>query len=161
VSPICTYKGSYEITPLYGPCNKYYLASGTTSDCSYNYVNLRTKYQLGNKMARIRWAVATVAEKGLSTPTNVVAEARLSAKGSCTNRNLAAPSDPSKGLKVGGSSWKWQIVPYPGSDKCDEVNLISQNRITTTAFLEVPKSCATFRYNATDGGRQRFKMIKV
>jgi hypothetical protein len=143
-----------------GPCDKYFLASGTTSDCSYNLVTLRTKSQLGNKMARIRWALATVAEKGVSTPTNVVAEARVAAKGTCTNRNLAAPSDPTT-LKVGGSSWQWQFVPYPGSDKCDHVNMISQNRLDTTAFLEVPRTCDRFRYNATDGGRQRFTMKKV
>lgn len=161
VSPVCTYKGTYQIRPLYAPCNKYYIASGTVDNCSYNLVNLRTKSQLGGKMARIRWAVATVAENGLSTPTNVVGEARIAAKGSCVNKNLAAPSDPSKGLKVGGSSWKWQIVPYPGSNKCDQVNLISQNRLSTSAFLQVPRSCDRFLYNNTDGGRQRFSMIKV
>jgi len=157
---VCTYRGSYEITPLYGPCDKYYLASGTADDCSYNLVTLRTKSQLGKKFARIRWGFATIAEAGLSTPTNVVGEARISAKGTCTNRFLAAPSDP-KTLKVGGSSWKWQFVPYPGSDKCDRVNMISQNRLATTAFLEVPRTCDRFRWNATDGGRQRFRLRKV
>jgi hypothetical protein len=157
-SPIvCTYSGNYQLKPLYAPCNNYYIASGTSSDCSNNYVNLRSKSQLGGKVARSVWKFATIAQNNLSTPTNVLATARTS----CTNKYLAAPSDPSQGLKVGGSSWRWQFVPYPGSSKCDEVNMISQNRLGTTAFLEVPKTCDRFRYNATDGGRQRFKVVKV
>jgi hypothetical protein len=154
---VCTYSGNYNLKPLYAPCNNYFIASGTSSDCSNNYVNLRTGSQLGGKPARAVWKFATIAQDNLSTPTNVLATARTS----CTNKYLAAPSDPSQGLKVGGSSWKWQFVPYPGSSKCDEVNMISQNRLATTAFLEVPKTCDRFRYNATDGGRQRFKLVKV
>jgi hypothetical protein len=159
-SLVCRYEGSYHFTPLYAPCNKYYITSGTTSDCSYNLVTLRTKNNLGGKLNRIRWRVSTIAEQGISKPTRMTAEARVAARGSCTNRYLAAPSDPTT-LKVGGSSWQWQIRPYPDSDKCDHVNLISQNRIDTTAFLQVPRACDRFRYNATDGGRQRFRAIKV
>jgi hypothetical protein len=154
---VCTYSGNYNLKPLYAPCNNYFIASGTSSDCSNNYVNLRTGSQLGGKPARAVWKFATIAQDNLSTPTNVLATARTS----CTNKYLAAPSDPSQGLKVGGSSWKWQFVPYPGSSKCDEVNMISQNRLSTTAFLEVPRTCDRFRYNATDGGRQRFRVTKV
>jgi hypothetical protein len=81
--------------------------------------------------------------------------------GACTNRNLAAPNNPAQGLKVGGSSWQWQFCPYPDSAECDHVNMISENRLDTTAFLSVPKPCKAFRYNESDGGRQRFKLIKV
>eukprot|EP00889_Picochlorum_renovo_P006437 jgi/Picre1/33467/NNA_008791.t1 len=82
------------------------------------------------------------------------------ARRGCTNRFLAAPSDPTT-LKTGGSSWKWQFVPFPGSSSCEEVNVISQNRLSTTAFLQVPNTCDRFRYNATDGGRQRFRLRKI
>lgn len=152
--------GTYEITPLYGPCNKYYIASGTKSNCAENFVHLRTKSNLGGKYDRVRWAIAATAQNGVGTPTRVVAEAR-SGVGACTNRNLAAPSNPIPGLKVGGSSWQWQFRPYPDSAECDHVNMISENRLDTTAFLSVPKPCKTFRYNESDGGRQRFKLIKV
>jgi len=158
----CSYRGTYEITPLYGPCNKYFIASGTDDNCSNNLVNLRTKSNLGDKLNRIRWTFATETKlnpiNGIvySDPTNVLANARTG----CTNKYLAAPSDPTT-LKVGGSAWKWQFVPYPGSNKCDQVNMISENRLDTTAFLQVPKSCDRFRYNATDGGRQRFALKKV
>jgi hypothetical protein len=141
---------------LYGPCDKYYIASGTDDNCSNNLVNLRTKSNLGDKLNRIRWTFATEAKDNESEPTQVLANARAG----CSNKYLAAPSDPTT-LKVGGSAWKWQFVPYPGSSKCDEVNMISQNRIQTTAFLQVPKTCDRFRYNATDGGRQRFRLTKV
>jgi hypothetical protein len=157
---VCTYRGTYEIRPLYAPCDKYYLASGTKSNCAENFVHLRTKSNLGGKYERIRWAIAASAANGLGTPTRVVAEARAGV-GACTNRNLAAPSDPTKGLKVGGSSWQWQFVPYPDSAECDHVNMISQNRLPSTAFLSVPKTCTTFAYNATDGGRQRFRLTKA
>jgi len=157
---VCTYRGTYEIRPLYGPCDKYYLASGTKSNCAENFVHLRTKSNLGGKYDRIRWALAASAANGLGQPTRVVAEARAGV-GACTNRNLAAPTDPTRGLKVGGSSWQWQFVPYPGSSKCDTVNMISQNRLSTTAFLSVPRTCKTFAYNATDGGRQRFRLTKA
>jgi hypothetical protein len=120
-------------------------------------VTLRTLGQVGKgKVARFHWEFATIVEDNLSLPTSVVSRARAG----CDNRNLAAPDDPTT-LKTAGSSWKWQIVPYPGSSSCDEVNIISQNRLSTTAFLQVPKSCDTFGYNATDGGRQRFKLTKV
>jgi hypothetical protein len=39
--------------------------------------------------------------------------------------------------------------------------MISQNRLSTTAFLSVPRTCKTFAYNATDGGRQRFRLTKA
>jgi len=147
---------------LYGPCNKYFIASGTDDNCSNNLVNLRTKSNLGDKLNRIRWTFATETKFNptngvvFSDPTNVLANARTG----CTNKYLAAPSDPTN-LKVGGSAWKWQFVPYPGSNKCDQVNMISENRLDTTAFLQVPKTCDRFRYNATDGGRQRFALKKV
>jgi hypothetical protein len=157
---VCTYRGTYQIRPLYAPCDKYYLASGTKSNCAENFVHLRTKSNLGGKYERIRWAIAASATNGLGTPTRVVAEARAGV-GACTNRNLAAPSDPTKGLKVGGSSWQWQFRPYPDSAECDHVNMISQNRLPTTAFLSVPRTCKTFAYNATDGGRQRFRLTKA
>ena len=157
---VCTYRGTYEIKPLYAPCSSYYIASGTKSNCAENFVHLRTKSNLGGKFDRIRWALAATAQNGLGTATRVVAEARAGV-GACTNRNLAAPSDPVKGLKVGGSSWMWQFRPYPDSAECDHVNMISENRLDTTAFLSVPKPCKTFRYNESDGGRQRFRLIKV
>ncbi|KAI8112072.1 hypothetical protein M9434_003396 [Picochlorum sp. BPE23] len=154
---VCSYRGIYEIIPLYAPCNRYRIASGTDSDCDYNLVTLRTAGQVGRgKIARLHWEFATIAEDNLSVPTNVLARARRG----CTNRFLAAPSDPTT-LKTGGSSWKWQFVPFPGSSKCDEVNVISQNRLSTTAFLQVPNTCDRFRYNATDGGRQRFRLRKI
>ncbi|WPT11387.1 hypothetical protein PSENEW3n2_00000825 [Picochlorum sp. SENEW3] len=154
---VCSYRGIYEIIPLYAPCNRYRIASGTDSDCDYNLVTLRTAGQVGQgKIARLHWEFATIAEDGLSVPTNVLARARRG----CTNRFLAAPSDPTT-LKTGGSSWKWQFVPWPGAISCEEVNVISQNRLSTTAFLQVPRSCDRFRYNATDGGRQRFRLRRV
>ncbi|KAI8100289.1 hypothetical protein M9435_006773 [Picochlorum sp. BPE23] len=154
---VCTYRGIYEIIPLYAPCNRYRIASGTDSDCDYNLVTLRTAGQVGQgKIARLHWEFATIAEDNLSVPTNVLARARRG----CTNRFLAAPSDPTT-LKTGGSSWKWQFVPFPGSSNCEEVNVISQNRLSTTAFLQVPNTCDRFRYNATDGGRQRFRLRKI
>jgi len=154
---VCSYRGIYEIIPLYAPCNRYRIASGTDSDCDYNLVTLRTAGQVGQgKIARLHWEFATIAEDGLSVPTNVLARARRG----CTNRFLAAPSDPTT-LKTGGSSWKWQFVPWPGAISCEEVNVISQNRLSTTAFLQVPNTCDRFRYNATDGGRQRFRLRRV
>ena len=153
---VCSYRGTYEITPLYGPCDKYYIASGTDDNCSNNLVNLRTKSNLGDKLNRIRWTFASESKGSLGTPTNVLANARTG----CTNKYLAAPSDGTN-LKVGGAAWKWQFVPYPGGSKCDEVNMISQNRLSTTAFLQIPRTCDRFRYNATDGGRQRFRLRKV
>ena len=154
---VCAYRGIYEIIPLYAPCNRYRIASGTDADCDYNLVTLRTAGQVGaGKIARLHWEFATIAEDGLSVPTNVLARARRG----CTNRFLAAPSDPTT-LKTGGSSWKWQFVPHPSSTSCEEVNVISQNRLSTTAFLQVPNTCDRFRYNATDGGRQRFRLRKI
>ncbi|KAI8114411.1 hypothetical protein M9434_002535 [Picochlorum sp. BPE23] len=154
---VCSYRGIYEIIPLYAPCNRYRIASGTDSDCDYNLVTLRTAGQVGQgKIARLHWEFATIAEDGLSVPTNVLARARRG----CTNRFLAAPSDPTT-LKTGGSSWKWQFVPWPAATSCEEVNVISQNRLSTTAFLQVPNTCDRFRYNATDGGRQRFRLRKI
>ena len=153
---VCTYKGTYQISPLYGPCDKYYMASGTDSNCRYNLVTLRTRRNVYPKYDRIKWNIDTTAEGGISKPINIGSVARPR----CANKNLAASRDPTT-LKVGGTSWKWQIVPWPKSNRCDEVNLISQNRLRTDAFLEVPRTCDRFLYNATDGGRQRFKLRKL
>jgi hypothetical protein len=157
---VCRYDGVYELRPLYSPCNKYYIASGTDSDCSNNFVNLRTYSQLGGKPARKNWRLATVAQNNLSTPTRVEAIARARCG---TSKYLAAPNLQASGglLKVGGSAWEWQVMPYPGSKSCEEVNLISQNNLDSRAFLEVPRTCTRFLYNATDGGRQRFRIRKL
>ena len=160
----CVYSGTYTVTPLYGPCNAYYVAWASPSNCSNTVVNLRLQGDLGGENARKAWRLSTASEGSLGKAANIVA-----AK-TCTNRNLAAPSDPSSGLKLGGRapsdpSWKWQVVPAQGK-KCDEVNLISQNRLDTTAFLSVPKlannKCSgKFAWVAKDGGRARFKVTKA
>eukprot|EP00890_Picochlorum_soloecismus_P001522 jgi/Picsp_1/2370/NSC_05833-R1_hypothetical protein M23134_02055 [Microscilla marina ATCC 23134] len=157
---VCRYDGIYELRPLYSPCNGYYIASGTDSDCSNNFVNLRRFNQLGGKPARKNWRLATVATGSLGTPTTVEAVARARCT---TSKYLAAPNLQNSGyqLKVGGNAWEWQVVPYPGSKSCEEVNLISQNNLDSRAFLEVPRTCTRFLYNATDGGRQRFRIKKV
>ena len=155
----CVYSGTYTVTPLYGPCDAYYVAWASPSNCSNTVVNLRLQGDLGGENARKAWRLSTASEGSLGKAANIVA-----AK-TCTNRNLAAPSDPSKGLKLGGTSWKWQVVPAQGK-KCNEVNLISQNRLDTTAFLSVPKlannKCSgKFAWVAKDGGRARFKVTKA
>lgn len=157
---VCRYSGVYELRPLYSPCNGYYIASGTDSDCSNNFVNLRRFNQLGGKPARKNWRLATVATGSLGTPTRVEALARARCT---TSKYLAAPNLQNSGyqLKVGGNAWEWQVVPYPGSKSCEEVNLISQNNLDSRAFLEVPRTCTRFLYNATDGGRQRFRVRSV
>jgi len=123
-------------------------------------VNLRTANQLDGKLQRAAWALATNSTGKLGEPANIVAPE------TCANPNLAAPNDPSKGLKLGGDAWKWQVFPAANATDCNMVNLISQNRLSTTAFLSVPKlknkQCSgKFAYAAQDGGRQRFKITKV
>jgi len=157
----CTYAGVYRIQPYYSPCNKRFVAWASPSNCSNTVVNLRTYNELGGKLQRAAWALATSSTGKLGKPANIVAPK------TCANKNLAAPSDPSKGLKLGGAGWKWQVVPATDAPKsCNMVNLISQNRLSTTAFLSVPKlankQCSgKFGYAAKDGGRQRFKITKV
>jgi len=124
-------------------------------------VNLRTRNQLGGKLQRSAWALATSSTGKLGQPSNIVAPK------ACAAKNLAAPKNPSNGLKLGGNGWKWQVVPATDEPKsCNMVNLISQNRLSTTAFLSVPKlpngQCSgRFAYAKKDGGRQRFKITKV
>jgi len=126
-------------------------------------VNLRTANQLDGKLQRAAWALATNSTGKLGEPANIVAPE------TCANPNLAAPNDPSKGLKLGGDAWKWQVVPTSVGvvqKDCNTVNLISQNRLSTTAFLSVPRldngQCSSnFVYAAQDGGRQRFVLAKV
>ena len=70
------------------------------------------------------------------------------------------------GLKLGGTFWKWQVVSANPQNSCDEVNLISQNRLDTTAYLSVPKLANTtcsgkFAWAAKDGGRARFRITKA
>lgn len=52
------------------------------------------------------------------------------------------------------------VCPYPDPAECDHVNMLSENRLDTTA-LSVPKPCKAFGYNGSAGGRQRFKLIKA
>jgi len=157
---INTYSGVYRIRPYYAPCGGKYIAWASPSNCSNTVVNLRSAADLGGKLQRAAWALKTSATGKVGVPTPILAPKE------CAAKHLAAPSNPSNGLKLGGDSWKWQVVPAEGTKTCDMVNLISENRLQTTAFLSVPKinskQCSgKFAWAAKDGGRQRFRITKV
>ena len=153
---VCTYKGLYRISPLTGSCKNYYLASGTSSNCKNTAVKLRKSYQVKPKYSRIKWELDTQSTENKGKAGRVMA----SAMDKCKSKYLAAPSDPTN-LKLGGNAWKWQVVPRPDANKCDEVNLISQNRLSKSAYLQVSSSCKSFGWASEDGTAQRFKLRKA
>ena len=153
---VCRYNGDYTIRSTYFKCNKYYLASATDRQCSDDDVELKTYRQVSSRPSRRVWEFSTTAVDGESDPTNIEATARSD----CRDRNLAAPRNPSKGLRVGGRAWKWQIVPAGSGTSCDSVNLISQNRLRNNdrPYLAVLSNCKGFFYSSSDGSSKRFKL---
>ena len=153
---VCRYNGDYTIRSTYSRCNKYYLASATDRKCSRDDVDLKTFRQVSSKPSRRVWEFSTTAVDGESDPTNIEATARSD----CRDKNLAAPSNPSKGLRVGGRAWKWQVVPAGSGTSCDSVNLISQNRQRKgdRPYLAVRRNCKGFFYSSSDGSSKRFKL---
>lgn len=153
---VCRYNGDYTIRSTYYKCSKYYLASATDKKCSQDDVDLKTFRQVSSSPSRRVWELSTTAVDGESDPTNIEATARSE----CRDRNLAAPSNPSKGLRVGGRAWKWQVVPSGSGTSCDSVNLISQNRLRNKdrPYLAVRSNCKGFFYSSADGSSKRFKL---
>jgi hypothetical protein len=132
------------------------LASATDKQCKDDDVELKTYNQVSKRPSRRVWEFRTTAVDGESDPTNIEATARTD----CRDRNLAAPRNPSKSLRVGGGAWKWQIVPAGSGTSCDSVNLISQNRLRNKdrPYLAVRSNCKGFYYSSKDGSSKRFKL---
>jgi hypothetical protein len=145
----CSFSGDYLITPLYAPCNKYYMAY-VYPNCANTDVNLRTRRQLGNKPKRAVWRIlGAYLAPNTTVPTTITASER----GACPARYLQE-----SGSLVGVPQKEWVFTPSGKGNDCSEVNIFS---VSKGAYLSVPRSCNSISYASSDGGRQRFKLRQV
>lgn len=148
---VCSYSGQFTISPLYSPCNKYYMAY-VYPNCANTNVYLRTTRQLGNKPRRAVWRLLGGYLNGKALTTTITATERRR----CPTRHLQDTSGAS--MLVASPEKQWTISPAGDGKNCDEVNIFSESK---QAYLQVPPSCRSFSYASSDGGRQRFRLKQV
>jgi hypothetical protein len=145
----CSFSGDYLITPLYAPCNKYYMAY-VYPNCANTDVSLRTRRQLGSKPKRAVWRIlGAYWAPNTTVPTTITASER----GACPARYLQE-----SGTLVGVPQKEWIFTPSGKGNDCSEVNIFS---VSKGAYLSVPRSCNSISYASSDGGRARFKLRQV
>jgi hypothetical protein len=139
VPKTCEYDGLYSIKPLYSPCSKYYLTFDIS--CKRNKVKMRTTKQIKRNKTSLEWTLRS--KGGIST---ILANGRSKCKYSA----LSSPTTLSSksGLKISGSSWKWNIVPRKSSD-CTKVNLIAVAPRKRSYLAVSESSCKSFSYSKT------------
>ena len=152
---LCTYRGTYTITPLYSPCAKTRITFST--DCSDNAVTLRSGASL-TATTSASWGLNhDVLTLPFVSPSNPIAAIRA-----CNATGLGGVLSPALG---GGSTvalvpdFSWKMLPVKGD--CTQVNLVAASLPYPGAYLTVPRTCQTFTWSAKDGGRARFKLTKA
>ena len=135
----CAYDGLYTIKPLYSPCSKYYLTFDIS--CKGNNIKMRTTKQIKRNKTSLEWKLKS--KGGISA---IVANGRSG----CKYTALSSPTKLSatSGLKISGSSWKWNIVPRKSSD-CSKVNLIAVAPRKRSYLAVSETSCKYFSYSKT------------
>jgi hypothetical protein len=126
---------------LYSPCSKKYLSYSYSPGCKSKSksIILRASKQVKRGKSSLNWDL-----EGSETVPIVGSEIA-----SCKYRNMGAPSKPGKKMKLGGSSWKWEIVPRKASD-CSKVNLYSSKR---KGYLAIDKKCSKFSYSKSPNSK--------
>ena len=148
----CSYSGHFTISPLYSPCNKYYIAY-VYPNCANTDVMLRTSRQLGGKPKRAVWQLLGAYR---SPNTTLATTVRAAERRKCPARYLQ--DREGKEMLVGNPQKDWVITPAGKGDDCSQVNMYS---VSKKAYLSVPKSCNSFGFASSDGGRQRFRVRQV
>eukprot|EP00889_Picochlorum_renovo_P005211 jgi/Picre1/32241/NNA_007587.t1 len=148
---VCSYSGHFTISPLYSPCNRYFMAY-VYPNCANTNVYLRTTRQLGNKPRRAVWHLLGGYLDGRTVSTTISAVERRR----CSTRYLQDTSGAS--MLVSSPEKQWTISPAGNGKNCDQVNIFSEAK---QAYLQVPRSCNSFSYASSDGGRQRFRLRQV
>lgn len=148
---VCSYSGEYTISPLYAPCNRHFMAY-VYPNCANTQVYLRTTRQLGGKPRRAVWYLSGGYLNGNTLSTRISAVERST----CPTRNLQDTSGAS--MLVASPDKQWTITPAGSGKNCDQVNIFSEIK---QSYLQVPKSCSSFSYASSDGGRQRFRLRQV
>ncbi|KAI8112064.1 hypothetical protein M9434_003388 [Picochlorum sp. BPE23] len=148
---VCSYSGHFTISPLYSPCNRYFMAY-VYPNCENTNVYLRTTRQLGNKPRRAVWRLLGGYLNGRTVSTAISAVERRR----CPARNLQDTSGTS--MLVASPEKQWTISPAGNGENCDQVNIFSEAK---QAYLQVPRSCNSFSYASSDGGRQRFRLRQI
>lgn len=133
---VCVYSGSYKIVPVAAACKGKSLSY--SKDCKTTGVAISSPASL--------WTLKASSSGKVAKPTTVSA-----IKTTCDAKNLAVSKG--KTAKLGGSAWKWGIVPAGDGTKCEIVNLRSAD-----GFVGVSSACdkVTLFKRA-----QSFKLIKV
>lgn len=143
----CSYVGHFTISPLYAPCNKYFL-SYVYPNCENTDVNFRTRRQLGKKRNRAYWQMLGSYKAPNSTiPTSIEAIERRK----CSSKYLQ-DSD----MEVGTTPADWILTPAQKKDDCTLVNIYS---VSKKAYLNAPRSCDSLTYVGGDKGRARFRVL--
>ena len=153
VPNLCTYRGTYTITPRYSPCAKTRITYST--ECSDVAVTLRSGASL-TATTSASWGLNhdVPARPFVPTSNPIAASTR-----SCNATALGAAALPGAATIGLVPSYSWLVVPVKGD--CNQVNLISASLPNVGFFLTVPRTCQTFTWSTKDGGRARFTLTKV
>ena len=144
----CSLSGNYAIRPLYSPCSKRYLTYSYTPGCKSKSksIKLRSTKQIKRGKTSLDWQL-----DGTRSVSIVGSELKT-----CKYRTLAASSPGSK-MKLGGSTWKWSVVPRTAGD-CSNVRLYSSKR---KGYLALSEDCKKFSYSkSTEDKGTLWRLVK-
>jgi hypothetical protein len=144
----CSISGKYAIRPLYSPCSKRYLTYSYKPGCKSKSksIKLRSTKQIKRGKTSLDWQL-----DGTRSVSIVGSELK-----ECKYRTLAA-SSPGKNMKLGGSNWKWSVVPRTAGD-CSKVRLYSSKR---KGYLALSKNCKKFSYSkSTEDKGTLWRLVK-
>eukprot|EP00889_Picochlorum_renovo_P006424 jgi/Picre1/33454/NNA_008778.t1 len=148
----CSYSGEFLISPLFSPCDKHYIAY-VYPNCANTDVMIRTRNQLGGKPRRAVWQLLGAY---LAPNTTLATSIRASERRRCSARFLQDREGTE--MLVGNPQKDWIIRPAGRKDDCSKVNIYS---VSKQAYLRVPRTCSSFEFASSDGGRQRFRLTEV
>ena len=154
VTPTCTWKGLWKISPLFHPCNRHYLSYATK--CTVDAVKLATRESLASST---NWGLNYTATTTGSSNYDDILAIRPSA---CKDTILSGPDLTllgSPALSLRNKPYLLKLVPYKGN--CDVVYIVAKNGPNGNNYLSAPNTCNGFLWTAKPSGRARFVLTKA
>jgi hypothetical protein len=145
---VCSYIGTYRLQPV--ACPGKYLA--VFPGCGDKSVVLRTSMQAPG--ARIRWNLNTTAVNNVGVPSPILSLRNCPASATY----LTSPSGDTRQPTLGGSSWRFQVIPSSAS--CSTVHIVANSRLSNAPYLGVSAKCDSFVwYTSGNSTNTEFKAI--
>lgn len=137
-------RGMYMFGPAGGPCKGKYISVNPGGNCLRS-VRMRSFKQASSNSRVLGWRV-----NGGQRLESIAASKSL-----CKSKYLAASKS---GVKLGGNAWKWKINVVRKTGNRYVVNLVSQNKRSTSSYLKVKGDC-TLTFTSNNRDESQFEAI--